>query len=290
MRSIRAMVIGPLLLAGAAPCMGQTVYFRNQSNNGFFAPFTGATAPTIRYGDSGWFGGPGAAPVQVNRFVLGLAVFGNGEVREPGTMDLTFTVNDGDASGLVFGPGTELYRTTITGVALPGVDDVGPNYFDLVIDTPPLTTAGNFNNIGWTVSVSNVNFAGSIGFQCSRSTGQQAGFFTNNASFFDGSQWSLFAFSQDPVTGVANFVMEISFQPPASGGCNLADVCGIGGPPSVPDFLLTGDDFNAFIAAFAAAEPLADVTGIGGPPALPDGLITGDDFNAFIAAFAQGCP
>jgi hypothetical protein len=35
---------------------------------------------------------------------------------------------------------------------------------------------------------------------------------------------------------------------------------------------------------------LADVTGIGGPPAMPDGLLTGDDFNAFIAAFVSGCP
>ena len=72
--------------------------------------------------------------------------------------------------------------------------------------------------------------------------------------------------------------------------CNLADVTGIGGPPASPDGLLTGDDFNAFIAAFASGGSLADVTGIGGPPAAPDGLITGDDFNAFIAAFAAGCP
>ncbi|MFO0375605.1 MAG: GC-type dockerin domain-anchored protein [bacterium] len=39
-----------------------------------------------------------------------------------------------------------------------------------------------------------------------------------------------------------------------------------------------------------AACNLADLTGIGGPPSEPDGLITGDDFNAFIAAFAAGCP
>ncbi|MCA3005630.1 MAG: hypothetical protein LW650_12435 [Planctomycetaceae bacterium] len=73
--------------------------------------------------------------------------------------------------------------------------------------------------------------------------------------------------------------------------CSLADVASVGGV-APPDGLLTGDDFNAFIAAFAAGEGggLADVTSIGGPPALPDGLITGDDFNAFIAAFAQGCP
>jgi hypothetical protein len=73
-------------------------------------------------------------------------------------------------------------------------------------------------------------------------------------------------------------------------GCNVADITGIGGPPAGPDGLLTGDDFNAFIAAFAASDTLADITGIGGPPAGPDGLITGDDFNAFIAAFAAGCP
>ncbi|MCA3005010.1 MAG: hypothetical protein LW650_10995 [Planctomycetaceae bacterium] len=73
-------------------------------------------------------------------------------------------------------------------------------------------------------------------------------------------------------------------------GCNVADITGIGGPPASPDGLLTGDDFNAFISAFASSDLLADITGIGGPPATPDGLITGDDFNAFIAAFAAGCP
>ena len=68
-----------------------------------------------------------------------------------------------------------------------------------------------------------------------------------------------------------------------------ADVTGVGGPPALPDGLITGDDFNAFIAAFAGTESLADVVGIGGlPPG--DGLVTGDDFNAFIAAFAGGCP
>ena len=72
--------------------------------------------------------------------------------------------------------------------------------------------------------------------------------------------------------------------------CNPADITGIGGPPAQPDSLLTGDDFNAFIAGFAAGQPIADVTGIGGPPALPDGLVTGDDFVAFVSAFATGCP
>jgi hypothetical protein len=87
---------------------------------------------------------------------------------------------------------------------------------------------------------------------------------------------------------VAPYLARWGCPPPTA--CNPADITGIGGPPSAPDGLLTGDDFNAFISAFAASEMRADITGIGGPPALPDGLLTGDDFNAFIAAFAQGCP
>jgi hypothetical protein len=69
----------------------------------------------------------------------------------------------------------------------------------------------------------------------------------------------------------------------------LADIVSIGGSPP-PDGLLTGDDFNAFIAAFASESLLADICGVGGPPSLPDGLLTGDDFNAYIASFAAGCP
>ena len=70
--------------------------------------------------------------------------------------------------------------------------------------------------------------------------------------------------------------------------CSLADIVRIGGSPP-HDGLLTGDDFNAFIAAFASNSALADIVAIGGVQP-PDGLITGDDFIAFIAAFAQGCP
>ncbi|MFO0375787.1 MAG: immunoglobulin domain-containing protein, partial [bacterium] len=71
--------------------------------------------------------------------------------------------------------------------------------------------------------------------------------------------------------------------------CNIADIVGIGGLPPA-DGLITGDDFNTFIAAFATDSLFADITGVGGPPSDPDGLITGDDFNAFISAFAAGCP
>lgn len=83
--------------------------------------------------------------------------------------------------------------------------------------------------------------------------------------------------------------LNVTFTPGGPAACSVADVVGIGGqPPS--DGQLTGDDFNAFIGAFAAGDLLADITGIGGPPNGPDGAITGDDFNAFIAAFAAGCP
>ena len=103
----------------------------------------------------------------------------------------------------------------------------------------------------------------------------------------------VFAWSEG-ASGAANIAasnlnLDGSVGPPPRSAC-LADLTGIGGPPSTPDGLLTGDDFNAFIAAFAAGELLADLTGIGGPPSPPDTLITGDDFNAFIAAFAAGCP
>ncbi|MCA3004722.1 MAG: metallophosphoesterase family protein [Planctomycetaceae bacterium] len=75
---------------------------------------------------------------------------------------------------------------------------------------------------------------------------------------------------------------------PVTPAACLADITGIGGIGG-PDRIVSGDDFIAFIAAFAGESHLADVTGIGAAGA-PDGLITGDDFNAFIAAFASGCP
>ena len=75
-----------------------------------------------------------------------------------------------------------------------------------------------------------------------------------------------------------------SVTPPSCPG----DIVSVGGMPP-PDGLITGDDFNAFINAFAAGDLLADVVAVGGiPPG--DGLLTGDDFIAFINSFAVGCP
>ena len=124
----------------------------------------------------------------------------------PGTADITIGVHDGDPSGLVFGPGSLLYTTTVTAVQLPG-DDSGLSYFNLVIDLPNVQTTGGFNNVGLSISLSNYNFGGSVGMQLSTAGGQTAGFYTNNASFNPGSGWSLFAFGGDPNTGIGNYVV-----------------------------------------------------------------------------------
>ncbi|MCA3003847.1 MAG: hypothetical protein LW650_12000 [Planctomycetaceae bacterium] len=65
-----------------------------------------------------------------------------------------------------------------------------------------------------------------------------------------------------------------------------ADVAQIGGGAG-PDGSVTGDDYIAFINAFASGDLIADVCAIGGQP-FPDGAVTGDDFIFFINAFATG--
>ena len=51
----------------------------------------------------------------------------------------------------------------------------------------------------------NYSFAVQFGFQVSTCNAQTVGFYTSNASFFNGFGWSLFSFGQDPCTQVANF-------------------------------------------------------------------------------------
>ena len=45
--------------------------------------------------------------------------------------------------------------------------------------------------------------------------------------------------------------------------------------------LVTGDDFDAYSAAFTAGDITADFN--------KDGFVTGDDFDAFVLAFESGC-
>jgi|GEM_PF-6532421 len=66
----------------------------------------------------------------------------------------------------------------------------------------------------------------------------------------------------------------------------LADIVGGGGNPPA-DGQVDGNDFTAFLNAFASDNPMADiVSGDGNEP--PDGNIDGNDFQAFLNAFAAG--
>lgn len=182
------------------------IVFSNTFDNGYFVPFTSLTSPGVKYGDSGWLSGFQPGTFTLNQLDLGLAVYGS---IFPGKTDITVTFNDGDPSGLVFGSGTELYSVTIPDVDLPSTDEFGAEFFTLSIPLPNIVTLGGFNDVGWSVSVSNFDYGGSFGFQCSSTFGQNVGFYTNNASFYNGSNWSLFSFGPDPNFGVANFVATI---------------------------------------------------------------------------------
>ena len=75
--------------------------------------------------------------------------------------------------------------------------------------------------------------------------------------------------------------------------CSVADVAGTGLDGLLPDGIVDGSDFVAFINSFATADvavdSVADVAGGGPDGLLPDGIIDGDDFVAFINAFSTGC-
>ena len=91
----------------------------NGWDNGFFTPFNSGNAATVIYGDSGWLGGPAALPITLSQIDMGLVGF---DSPTAGTADITVTFNNGDPSGLVFGSGAELFRTTFTAVDLPATE------------------------------------------------------------------------------------------------------------------------------------------------------------------------
>ncbi|MBS0190794.1 MAG: hypothetical protein U0573_02740 [Phycisphaerales bacterium] len=215
--SYRTAVVSALSIASAA-LAGPSV-FHNIQDNGYFTPFNSSTSSSIRYGDSGWFGSGADAPVGLEAITLGLVVTNSSHA---GTTDINFTFNDGDPSHLVFGTGAVLYSTTIHNVQLPDTSDIGgPAFFSLTIALPGVFTTGGFNNVGWSVGVSNFNSDGNLGFQCSSAFGQTAGYYTNNASFYNGSSWSLFSFGSGAY-GVANFVADITVPAPHTFTIGLA--------------------------------------------------------------------
>jgi hypothetical protein len=210
----RGVIIG--LLIAAAPSWASEVVYETGAPTGYFTPFDSSTPTGTKFGDSGWFGSGGDMPVGITLIRLGLAVFGEGATVPTGSTDIVFTLNDGDPSGLVFGPGTELYSSTITNVVLPEGQPTQPTYFDLDIPIPNVLTSGGFNNFGFSLAVENFNYNGSFGFQ-NRGNFNVLGFYTNNASqFTPGVGWSLFAFGPNDPADIANFVMYVEIPEPAS--------------------------------------------------------------------------
>jgi autotransporter-associated beta strand protein len=200
-------IFGPLVaVMGAASVSRGDPVLENGWDNGFFAPFNAGNAATVKYGDSGWLGGPDALPISLERIDMGLVGF---DSPTAGTTDIVVTFNNGDPSGLVFGNGAELYRTTFTGVTLPATEPGEAVGFTLSVPLPGVATTGGFNNVGWSVSLANYDYAGRFGFQVSTFSNFTTGFPTNNASFFNGSSWSLFSFGPDPETQSANFVATV---------------------------------------------------------------------------------
>jgi hypothetical protein len=201
-------------IAGSTGLASAQVVFQNSNDNGYFTPFSTSTPAGTRFGDSGWIGSGADAPVALNTLRLGLVVAGG---TGAGTTDLTFTFNDGDPSGLVFGPGTTTYSTTITNVTLPDAS-AGAAFFDVTIPLFGTLTTGGFNNIGWSVGVQNFNYSGTFGFQCASTLTQSVGFYTNNASQYNpgAGSWSLFSFGGGTF-GVANFVAQLTVPSPAGG-------------------------------------------------------------------------
>lgn len=208
-------LVGTLLLAAlcAAPAAAADIVFSNLSNNGFFTPFDSSTSPDVRFGDSGWLSDFQVDNYTLTQIDLGLVAF---DGLDPGTTDITFTFNNGDPSGLVFGDGAVLYSTTIEDVPIPATGDGNSEYFTLTVPLPNVETLGGFNNVGWSVGVDDFQYDGQLGFQCSTAFGQTVGFYTVNASEFDGSSWSLFSFGPDPNTGVANFRATIYVPEPST--------------------------------------------------------------------------
>ena len=224
-RAIRALsgltVLGLVAVAGSSA--NAQVVFQNSNNNGWINAFGSSTSSSVRYGDSGWLSNFTSDTYTLTRITLGMTMSGSSRL---GSTKLNFSLHNGDPSGLIYGNGATLYSTQINFVELPDASETGGlSRFDVVIDLPGVSTLGGFNNIGWSVGVENFDSDGMLGFQCGTAFDQITGFYTNNASFYDGSAWSLFSFGPDFNTGVANFTTRIEI--PAPGSAALMGAMGL---------------------------------------------------------------
>ncbi len=254
-----AAALGAACLSSAVSAQ---VLFQTGSDIGFFTPFNSANADTVKYGDSGWLGGPGAIPMALGRFTFNLATFG-GDGINAGTTDIEFTLNDGDPSGLVFGTGAVLYSKTLTGVVLPASSNVNPALFELVIPLPSVMTTGGFNNVGWSIKLRNYNYSGQFGFQVGSCNVQYVGFYTNNASYWNGTSWSLFAFGADTCQQIAQY--SVMIEAPDVPFCP-ADLNG--------DFVVDGTDLGLLLGGWGQPG-VSDLNGDGTTDGTDLGLLLG---------------
>lgn len=260
MNTVAIATLSASLLAASASA---TVVFQNQADNGFFTPFDASNAGVVKYGDGGWLTDFGSPPVVLSSITLSLCVF---DSPTPGITDMVVTINDGDPSGLVFGSGAELYNTRVHALELPATEPGQPGFFSVKIAIPLVQTLGNFNNVGWSISLSNFDYAGSLGFPVSTASGQGIGFYTSNASFYDGAAWSLFSFGPDPNFGVANYVATIEAYKPCTGDLNA-------------DGVVDGADLGLLLGAWGEVSR-------GGPVDLNgDGVVDGADLGLLLGAW-----
>lgn len=209
-------VVGAAVTALAASAAQAVIVYDTGAANGFYTPFNSSTVAGKKFSDMGYLSGGGAAPINIAEVQLGLATFSN-TPQPAGTADLVFTFNDGDPSGLQFGPGTQFFSTVIPNVELPATDGITASYFDIVIPVGNVLTTGNFNNVGWSIGVQNFNFGGSFGFQ-NKTAFNNVGFMTANASEYDPAtnSWTAFSFGPAFPGGSANFVATMYTPEPAS--------------------------------------------------------------------------
>jgi hypothetical protein len=153
------------------------------------------------------------------------------------------------------------------GVELPAAFGSDPTYFDVVITLPRVTTLGNFNNVGWSVKCRNFNYAGSFGFQVGTCTAQTTGYYTNNASFNNGTSWSLFAFGANTCTQIAQYSVMIE-----RAECT-GDLDGSG--------VIDGADLGTLLGAWGSAGSPADLDG--------DGTVGGADLGVMLGNWGA-CP
>jgi hypothetical protein len=225
MKMCKSAAVVVAVLASVSSFASAATVYETGAATGYFTPFDSSTPAGTKLGDSGWFGlSSGDPAVALTEIRLGLATAATASAAA-GTTDLVFTFNNGDPSGLVFGPGNALYSVVIPNVTLPAAEPGFASNFEVTIPLPSVLTAGGFNNVGWSVGVQNFNYTGSFGFQ-NKGANNNIGFYTNNYSRYNPATgtWGLFSFGAG-TANIGNFVATISTPEPAS----LAAIGSLGG-------------------------------------------------------------